>query len=158
MRRSLCFWPTGRSRGCCLSPSDRVWPQKVIYELNEPAVSEVTLTSHSDAAETVTLVSTAIGGVDEAREVDRLVRAFNPSPGAFTRWKDKLLKVYRGEVREGQAMKQAGTVVWAGTDFVEVGTSKDSFLIREVQMQGGRRMSIRDFLSGHPIPVGTTFH
>jgi methionyl-tRNA formyltransferase len=38
---------------------------------------------------------------------------------------------------------------------VEAG--KDSFLIKEVQLEGKRRMDVRDFLSGHAIAVGTVF-
>jgi len=38
---------------------------------------------------------------------------------------------------------------------VEAG--RDAYLIKEVQLEGRRRMGIREFLSGHPIPVGTVF-
>jgi methionyl-tRNA formyltransferase len=94
----------------------------------------------------------------EAIEIDRQVRAFNPSPGALTKWAGQLLKIYRGEVRKGTPKAKAGVVVWVGSDFIEVETGKDSFLIKEVQLEGKKRMDIRDFLSGHPIPVGTVFH
>ena len=93
----------------------------------------------------------------EAKEIDRQIRAFNPWPGAFTKWGDQLLKIYRGETRERASAGKAGAVVWMGSDFIEVETGKDSYLIKEVQMEGRRRMTIREFLSGHPMPVGTVF-
>lgn len=93
----------------------------------------------------------------EAKEIDLQVRAFNPWPGAFTTWDGRLLKIYYGGVREGRPGGKAGTVVWVGSDFIEVETGKDSFLIKEVQLEGKRRMSVRDFLAGHSIPVGTVF-
>ena len=93
----------------------------------------------------------------EAKEIDLQVRAFNPWPGAFTTWGDRLLKIYHGGVREGKPGGKAGTVVWVGSDFIEVGTGRDSFLIKEVQLEGKRRMSVREFLSGHPVSVGTVF-
>jgi methionyl-tRNA formyltransferase len=93
----------------------------------------------------------------EAREIDRQVRAFNPWPGAFTHWEGKFLKIYKGEVREEPPKRRAGEVAWVGTDFIGVETGKDSFLIQEVQLEGGKRMGVRDFLSGHPVSVGTTF-
>ena len=92
-----------------------------------------------------------------AKEIDRQVRAFTPWPGAFTKLDDQLLKIYRGEIRERIPTEKAGTVVWVGLDFIEVETGKDSFRIKEVQLEGRKRMAIRDFLSGHPIPVGTVF-
>jgi methionyl-tRNA formyltransferase len=94
----------------------------------------------------------------EAKEIDRQIRAFNPWPGAFTKLGDQLLKIYKGEIREGAPAGKAGAVVWLGSDFIEVGTGKGSFLIKEVQLEGRRRMTIREFLSGHPIPMGTVFH
>jgi methionyl-tRNA formyltransferase len=93
----------------------------------------------------------------EAEAIDRRVRAFNPWPGAFTSLKGQLLKIYRGEIRERAPAGKAGTVIWVGSDFIEVETGKDSFLIKEVQLEGKRRMTVRDFLSGHPIAVGTIF-
>ena len=94
----------------------------------------------------------------EAREIDRQVRAFNPWPGAFTKWGDRLLKIYRGEIRERTPAGKAGAVVWMGSDFIEVEAGKDSYLIKEVQLEGRKRMTMREFLSGHPMPVGTVFH
>jgi methionyl-tRNA formyltransferase len=94
----------------------------------------------------------------EAKEIDRQVRAFNPWPGAFTIWGNQFLKIYKGEVREGTPTGKAGTVVWVGSDFIEVETGKDSYRIKEVQLEGRKRMSVRDFLSGHSISVGTVFH
>jgi methionyl-tRNA formyltransferase len=93
----------------------------------------------------------------EAKEIDRQVRAFNPWPGAFTEWNGQLLKIYRGEVRGKKSIGKAGIVAWVGLDFIEVETSKDFFLIKEVQLEGKRRMGVREFISGHPITVGTTF-
>ena len=93
----------------------------------------------------------------EAREIDRQVRAFNPWPGAFTKWGGRLLKIYRGERRERTAGGKAGAVVWVGSDFIEVEAGKDSYLIKEVQLEGRKRMTIREFLSGHSISAGTVF-
>lgn len=93
-----------------------------------------------------------------ALEIDRQVRAFNPWPGAFTEWDHQLLKIYRGEVRSRSAQGREGSVIWVSPDFIEVETGRDSFLIREVQLEGKRRMNVREFLPGHPIPVGTVFH
>jgi len=90
-----------------------------------------------------------------AGEIDRQVRAFHPWPGAYTEWQGQILKIYKGDVREGKGAGKAGTVLWVGTDFIEIETGKGSYLLKEVQLEGKRRMRIRDFLSGHPVSVGT---
>lgn len=91
----------------------------------------------------------------EAGQIERQVRALNPSPGVRTRWDGRVLKIYKGEVRKQPPREGTGKIVWAGADFLEVQTGKDSFLIRELQMEGGKRMDVRQFLSGHAVPVGT---
>jgi methionyl-tRNA formyltransferase len=93
----------------------------------------------------------------EAGEIDRQVRGLNPWPGAFTKWGDRLLKVLRGKRRERMPWGKPGEVVWVGSDFIEVETGKDSYLIEEVQLEGRKKMTIREFLSGHSISVGTVF-
>ena len=93
----------------------------------------------------------------EAKEIDRQVRAFNPWPGAYTLFEGQLLKVYRGEARDGNPGGDGGRVLWVGADFIEIGTGRGSFLIKEVQREGKKRMTIRDFLTGHPVAVGAVF-
>ena len=93
----------------------------------------------------------------EAIEIDRQVRGFNPWPGAYTEWKGHNLRIWKGAIREEASPVKEGTVGWVGSDFIEVGTGKHSYLIREVQLEGKRRMSVQDFLSGHPISIGTIF-
>lgn len=93
-----------------------------------------------------------------AEEIHLQIRAFNPWPGAFTRWERGLLKILRGEVRKGTSTAEPGSVLWIGSDFIEVNTREGSLLIKELQPEGKRRMSVRDFLSGHRVVVGTVFH
>ncbi len=101
------------------------------------------------------------GWIDWKRSADEInlkIRAFNPWPGAFTRWEKGLLKILKAEVRQGTSPAEAGSILWIGSDFIEVGTGEGSLLIREIQPEGKRRMSVRDFLSGHRVTVGTVFH
>ncbi len=93
----------------------------------------------------------------DADEIDRQVRALNPWPGAFTRLDGRLLRIYKGAAREKPLTGKTGSVVWVGADFIEVEAGRNAYIIKEVQLEGRRRMSIREFLSGHPIPVGTVF-
>lgn len=93
----------------------------------------------------------------EAEYIDRQVRAFNPWPGAFTYWNHRLLKIFHGEVRRYPHTGEAGRIIWISSDFIEVATGKDSFIIKEVQLEGKRRMGVREFLLGHPLSVGTFF-
>ena len=94
---------------------------------------------------------------NEVKEIDRQVRALSPWPGAFTEWNGQLLKIYRGEIKKGVSKGKAGMISWVGMDFIEVETGQDFFIIKEVQLEGKRRMSVREFLAGHPIPLEQPF-
>jgi methionyl-tRNA formyltransferase len=92
-----------------------------------------------------------------AAVIDAHVRAFNPWPGSFTEWEGKIVKIFRGETREGTAAGKPGSVAWIGSDVIEVATGNGFYRIKEIQLEGKKRMKIRDFLSGHPVTPGTAF-
>lgn len=77
------------------------------------------------------------------------LRAFTPWPGIYTKLNGKILKVHRAEVTPGNA--EPGLV----TDDLVVGTSKDRLRILELQLEGAKRLTAQQFLSGHKLPTGT---
>ena len=90
-----------------------------------------------------------------AATLERLVRATIPWPGAFTEWRGRALKVWRavaGAAPERPAVP--GTVVRVTDDTLEVATGQGTLGLVEVQPAGGRRMRVREFLTGHHIEVG----
>ena len=90
-----------------------------------------------------------------AEEVGRQVRALCPWPGAFTELGGESLKIHRGEVRKRRGQEKAGTILWVGSDSIEVAAGGGSYVILEVQPEGKRRMSAREFLAGRSVKVGT---
>jgi len=95
-----------------------------------------------------------------AKETWNRLRGFQPWPGAFTRFRGKLLHIH-------QALPAAEiAVVAAGHFAIEnerllLGFAHGSALeIHELQMEGKKRMSGRDFINGyrptHEEPVGAT--
>lgn len=93
----------------------------------------------------------------DARDIDLQVRAFNPWPVAFTHLEGQLLKIYKGEARKGKSGLKPGTVIWVSSDSIEVETGQGSFVIKEVQLEGRKRMATREFLSGRPVTLSTVF-
>ena len=91
-----------------------------------------------------------------AGDIRNLIRGTNPFPGAFTRWRGKLLKIHRATVDTG--MGEAGTVIGAdGKRGLIVGTGKGVLALDEVQPAGKKRMSGADFVRGYRIEVGEKF-
>ncbi len=86
-------------------------------------------------------------------ELERKIRAMNPWPAASTTLHGKTLKLFpalrnprSGPPGEVLAASRRGILVACGTG---------SLLLRELQLEGSRRMSAGDFLRGHPLPPGT---
>lgn len=84
-------------------------------------------------------------------EVHNHIRGLSPYPGAWTRHKGTMLKLYRSRLTEGSG--DAGTVLEASERFV-VATENGAIEILEAQQPGRRRMAAADFLRGYPLTVG----
>lgn len=89
-----------------------------------------------------------------AFELERAVRAFRPSPGAFTLLAGEALKIWRARVVAGQGAP--GAVLDAGSELV-VACGNDALAISELQRPGSRRLKAREFLRGHRLAPGRRF-
>lgn len=95
-----------------------------------------------------------------AAEISRRVRGFQPFPTAFTFYKEKKLTLWkaRQEVSgAGFQVSNVGETLDAKGDNLLVACGGDSVLkIEELQLEGKRRMSARDFLNGVKLQIGET--
>ena len=88
------------------------------------------------------------------------IRAMNPWPGAYT-WLPtqegvKKLKIFGGIMHHCDLEAAPGTVVRTDKHGILVASGTCGILLRDVQLEGKKRMLARDFLLGHTIEVGTT--
>ena len=86
------------------------------------------------------------------------IRAMNPWPGAFTRLPAKAGAAQKLKVFEAALNKRRGglpgEVLRAEARGILVGCGSGSVLLREVQMEGKRRMRAGEFLLGRQIAAG----
>ena len=108
------------------------------------------------------MLTKSLGDIDwsqSAVQIERLIRGLNAWPSAYTKWEDKTLKIWAADVidgnREGAA---AGEVVERQKKALIVQTGEGRLSLKEVQLQGKKRMEIDVFLRGYPIMEGTVFH
>jgi methionyl-tRNA formyltransferase len=90
-----------------------------------------------------------------AVELERLVRAMQPAPAAFTTLDGKVLKVHRAAIASAGETGTPGTVVAAGPGGIDVATGAGSLRLLEIQLEGKRRLDAAAFLAGHRVPPGT---
>jgi methionyl-tRNA formyltransferase len=92
----------------------------------------------------------------DATQLERRVRGFQPWPNAFTTYKAQRLVIWRASVLEGAGEQgDEGLITKAhGDEFIVSCGDKTSLLLNEVQPEGKRRMSAREFLNGARVRVG----
>jgi methionyl-tRNA formyltransferase len=91
-----------------------------------------------------------------ADAIDRFVRGFNPSPGARTLLGDKLVKIWDAVPGQGR-FGAPGSVVCADANGILVACGQGALAVRELQLEGGRRMSASAFLAGHRLAPNSRF-
>ncbi len=93
------------------------------------------------------------------QEVHNLIRGLSPFPGAFTSLNGKTLKIYKSEIDKSSRNGEAGlTAGKAGLTAGEYKTDEKTFLkfacadgyilVKELQLEGKKKMLIEDFLRG----------
>lgn len=92
-----------------------------------------------------------------AQRLDRLVRAFNPWPVAYSILHGERMRIWCAEPLSNTYSKPAGTVVDVVPDGIIVSTGEGGLKIAELQLPGGRKISAADYLNSHPSPVGEVF-
>jgi len=94
-----------------------------------------------------------------AAAVHNLVRGLYPWPHAFTFLRGSRLIIRRTAVLEVSDVSDtfAGTVLAANGDDLVVATGTGAVCVREIQAEGKRPMTAREFLAGHRLVAGDRF-
>jgi len=90
-----------------------------------------------------------------AAEVDRLIRAFNPFPGAQGMLNGVGFKIWRARPVQGQG--EPGEILAAGKEGIAVACGEGAILIAELQKAGGKRLPAMQFLAGNALAKGDRF-
>jgi methionyl-tRNA formyltransferase len=93
-----------------------------------------------------------------AAQLERQIRAFNPSPGAVATLDGAPIKVWRAACQTaGIFNAPPGVVISAAPDGIVVACGESALRLTELQKAGGRRLSVAQFLSGNPVRPGASF-
>lgn len=112
------------------------------------------------------MLSKSLGNIDwsmGAAAIERLVRGLNPWPSAYTHFQGKTMKIWSAKVRPEELMTGLkddasilpGQITEIGKDFFAVQTGCGDLLVKELQLEGKKRMDAGAFLRGFPLQVGT---
>lgn len=91
---------------------------------------------------------------NEAKIICNWIRGLDPWPGCFATWEGKTIKVFGCTPIEHDAPESPGEIVEIAPHGLKVTTGKGYVLLKELQLEGSRRMRISEFILGHDITVG----
>jgi methionyl-tRNA formyltransferase len=93
-----------------------------------------------------------------AERIHNLIRGLHPWPHAATFLGEYRFILHRSRPAPDPVWSHPGAVVEAGADRLLVATGSGGLDILEIQLEGKRPMAVREFLLGHPLAPGVTFH
>ncbi len=89
-----------------------------------------------------------------AEEIERMIRAYHPWPGTYTFWGNKRLRILAATPFHATGEKKNGEV-WSDGKKIIVACGYDHLILDQVQLEGKKVVSGREFLSGFPKILGT---
>ncbi len=96
-----------------------------------------------------------------AQQVHNFVRGLSPTPCAWTKHRETLLKIYRtsliSSVSGASEKKESGHVVHVGGEDFIVQTGDGIVKLLELQQEGKKRLYVGEFLRGYAVRVGDKF-
>jgi methionyl-tRNA formyltransferase len=130
----------------------------IVETLPKIEKGEITLIPQDDSLSTKCgKISKEMGQIDfnkSAREIFNLVRGMSPWPSAYTKLNGKMLKIWKVKPVEGATDGAPGTVYDVKKDYFIVNTGEGLLEISELQLEGKKRMSVKDFLLGYSVIAG----
>lgn len=86
------------------------------------------------------------------------VRGTNSWPGSYTTYNGKIVKIWSGSIKKSNNNEDNGIIVEILKDAIGVKVEDGIYLIKELQLEGKKKMLVKDYLNGHNIfEIGSKF-
>ena len=134
----------------------------IVKTLTEIEKGSITPVKQDDSKSThAKMLSKEMGKLDFSQEavvLERMIRGLNSWPSAYTYMKGKTLKIWNADVVEKEVVDmECGSVCEVAKDYFCIVTGKGCLAVKEVQLEGKKRMDVSAFLLGYPIETGMVF-
>jgi len=119
------------------------------------------------------MIDKSMGNIDwnkSSAVIERLVRGLYPWPSAYTKLHGKTMKIFSTEIISDDfnkysldvnlpnEIKPAGTIISADKSGIIVQTGNGKLLIKELQLEGKKRMTADAFLRGYEININESLN
>lgn len=92
----------------------------------------------------------------DAVSIYNLIRGLSPSPRAFSHFHGEELKILAAKIdtEKSEGNSQPGEIIAVEKELFFVATGKGVVALTEVQPENKRRMTVAEYLRGHPVAIG----
>jgi methionyl-tRNA formyltransferase len=127
---------------------------KTVQELTAGTLTEKPQTSNpgTETLKHAPKIFTATCRIDWTKscaEIHNLIRGLSPYPAAFTELGDKTLKIFLSEPEPSVPTIKAGRWESDGKNYLKFACSDGYIRLKDVQLEGKKRMAIDEFLRGY---------
>jgi methionyl-tRNA formyltransferase len=127
-------------------------PQSSTVNREPSEINSQLTTDNSRPLKHAPKIFTATSKIDWTKttdEIHNLVRGLSPFPGAFTELGDKTMKIFRSEKELIIPTSRPGRWESDKNTYLKFACKDGYILLKDVQLEGKKRMSIEDFLRGY---------
>lgn len=118
-----------------------------LREISQPSIlnPQPSILRHAPKIFTATCEIDWHSSVDE---IFNLIRGLSPYPAAFTFLQGKKLKIFSAEKETNHEVNEPGKILTDHKSFLKMAASDGLISLKEIQLEGKKRMKIDDFLRG----------
>lgn len=131
----------------------------LVETLPKLEAGELTPEPQDDALSTYAkMLSKKEGHIDfnkTPEEIERMIRAFDSWPGAYASYGEKVMKIWKAEVKSEINDATPGTITAVTKDGIEIAAGGSTLIARVIQMPGKKRVAVADYLKGNSVEIGT---
>jgi methionyl-tRNA formyltransferase len=131
----------------------------LVETLPKLEAGEITPEEQDDTLSTYAkMLSKKEGKIDFTKspeEIERMIRAFDSWPGAYTAYGDKVMKIWKASVKNNKNEAAPGTVTAVSNAGIEIAAGGSTLVAEIIQMPGKKRVEVKEFLKGNNIEIGT---
>ena len=135
--------------------------QLIVKTLDEIEKGSITPIKQDDSKSThAKMLNKEMGKLDFSQDavvLERKIRGLNSWPSAYTYFNGKTLKIWNADVIEADVSGECGSVCEVTKDSFSIVTGKGLLRVKEVQLEGKKRMEVSAFLLGYPLKKGMVF-
>lgn len=134
--------------------------QLIVKTLEEIEKGTIVPVKQDDSKSThAKMLDKSLGKIDwskDAVSIERLVRGLNSWPSAYSSFNGKSVKFWDCDVINAESIndEESGTIINVDKDFFDVACGNGILRVRELQLEGKKRMDTKSFLLGNQWKTG----